>query len=71
MNSNPYLLTLPQLISAKKKIGQVAAFYDPNLYSLSGFDSSSLNPTEFREQVLKFDTDIYIFHHICNLIIIN
>lgn len=50
---NPYLLTLPQLISARKKIGMVAAYYDPVLYSLEGFAAHELNPTEFREQLRR------------------
>ena len=50
---NPYLLTLPQLISAKKKISHVAAFYDPTKYSLKGFDSTALDATEFREQLRR------------------
>lgn len=52
-NVNPYLLTLPQLISARKKIGTVAAYYDPVLYSLEGFAGYELNPTEFREQLRR------------------
>ncbi len=47
---NPYLLTLPQLISAKKKLGVVAANYDAK-YSMSGFDVETLDPSQFREQV--------------------
>jgi len=50
---NPYLLTLPQLLSAKKKIGKVAATYDAHKVSTKGFDSESLNPTEFREQLRR------------------
>jgi hypothetical protein len=50
-NINPYLLTLPQLISAKKKLGVVAASFDPNFYSMSGFDVETLDPSQFREQV--------------------
>jgi Ca2+-binding EF-hand superfamily protein len=53
MSENPYLLTLPQLISAKKKIGQLAAFYDPEKCSFKGFDASALTPTEFREQLRR------------------
>lgn len=49
--TNPYLLTLPELMSAKKKIGRVACFYDHDKMSLSGFDSKALNPTEFRSQL--------------------
>jgi hypothetical protein len=37
MSNNPYLLTLPQLLSAKKKIGRVAAFHDPQKNSFAGF----------------------------------
>jgi hypothetical protein len=53
MSTNPYLLTLPQLISVKKKIGQLAAFYDPSKTSLKAFDSEELNPTQFREQLRR------------------
>lgn len=53
MNQNPYLLTLPQLISAKAKISKVAAYYDPAKYSIKGFDSMGLDPTEFREQMRR------------------
>ena len=52
-SENPYLLTLPQLISAKKKIGKVATFYDPKKSSFKGFDSQALTPTEFREQLRR------------------
>lgn len=51
MVDNAYLLTLPQLLSAKQKIGHVAAFYDPLKSSLKSFDSDALNPTQFREQL--------------------
>ena len=50
---NPYLLTLPELMSAKKKIGGVAAFYDPLKISFRGFDSTALDPTQFREQLRR------------------
>ena len=50
---NPYLLTLPELISAKNKIGHVAGVYDPLKHPLSGFDANALNPTEFREQLRR------------------
>jgi len=53
MSENPYLLTLPQLISAKKKIGKLAAFYDPEKCSFRGFDAAALTPTEFREQLRR------------------
>ena len=52
MNSNknnPYLLTLPQLMTAKQKIGKVACFHDPLKTTLSGFHTEALEPTEFRE----------------------
>jgi hypothetical protein len=51
MSTNTYLLTLPQLLSAKQKISRVALFYDPVKFSLKGFDSEKLDPTEFREQL--------------------
>ena len=51
--NNPYLLTLPQLMSAKKKIGRVAAFFDPTKTSLKGFEATVLTPTEFREQLRR------------------
>ncbi len=51
MSTNPYLLTLPQLLSAKQKIGRVSLFYDPVKFSLKGFDSEKLDPTQFREQL--------------------
>jgi len=53
MSENPYLMTMPQLISAKKKIGQIAAYYDPAKSSFRGFDASALTPTEFREQLRR------------------
>lgn len=46
-------MTMPQLMSAKKKIGQVAAFFDPLKHSFSGFDSVALDPTQFREQLRR------------------
>ena len=48
-SDNAYLLTLPQLLSAKHKIGHVAAFYDPQKYSLKSFEAEALDPTQFRE----------------------
>lgn len=52
-SDNPYLLTLPQLMSAKKKIGRIAAFHDPKKNSFSGFDCAALSPTQFREQLRR------------------
>ena len=52
-SDNPYLLTLPQLLSAKKKLGRVAAYYDPAKTSFKGFESQALDPTEFREQLRR------------------
>ena len=52
-NASPSLMCLPQLMSAKKKIGRIAAFYDPKKISLTGFDSVSLDPTQFREQLRR------------------
>ena len=48
---NPYLLTLPQLLSAKKKIAIVAANYNPLKDTRQGFESEYLTPAEFREQL--------------------
>ena len=50
-STNPFLLTLPELMSAKKKLGQVAAFYDKEKMSMQGFTSKALNATEFRTQL--------------------
>jgi Ca2+-binding EF-hand superfamily protein len=50
-HDNPFLLTLPELMSAKKKIGRAACFYDREKMSLQGFDSHSLTPSEFRSQL--------------------
>jgi hypothetical protein len=33
-STDPRFLTLPQLLSARKKIGTVAAYFDPEKYSL-------------------------------------
>ena len=52
-SGNPYLLTNPHLLSAKKKIGSIAAYYDPKKISFKGFDAAALNPTEFREQLRR------------------
>jgi Ca2+-binding EF-hand superfamily protein len=49
--TNPYLLSMSELISAKKKLGSIAAYYDPSVYSLKGFDTAALTPAEFREQL--------------------
>ena len=52
-SNNPYLLTLPQLMSAKKKIGRIAAFHDPQKNLFNGFDAQALSPTQFREQLRR------------------
>ena len=53
-HENPYLLSLPCLLSAKKKLGLVAAFNDPNDPALKAFmDCDNYNPTEFREQLRR------------------
>ncbi len=52
-SANPYLLTLPQLLSAKKKIGKVASTYDPKEDSFRGFDCSYLTPVQFRHQLRR------------------
>ena len=41
-DKNPYLLTLPQLMSAKSKISKVAEFYDPKSNALRAFDTQRL-----------------------------
>jgi hypothetical protein len=48
---NPFLLTRPELLSAKRKIAQVANGYDPRKISFRGFECHSLDPTTFREQI--------------------
>ena len=51
MAINPsYLMTLPQLISAKKKIGMVAGSYDPTESSIVRdlFVSEELSPSQLR-----------------------
>ena len=51
MAINPaYLMTLPQLISAKKKLGTVAGSYDPQESSIIRdlFVSEELSPSELR-----------------------
>jgi hypothetical protein len=53
VNDNPYLLTRPELLSAKKKLGQSSATYDPSKTSLKGFEAHSLDPTQFREQLRR------------------
>lgn len=46
-------MTLPSLISAKNKLSKIAENYDPNRYSLKGFDSQALTPTQFRQQLIR------------------
>jgi hypothetical protein len=51
---HPRLMTLPQLISAKRKIGIAAAFYDPKSSSLKPFAANeNMTATEFRQQLQK------------------
>mmetsp|Transcript_10477 Transcript_10477/g.15974 ORF Transcript_10477/g.15974 Transcript_10477/m.15974 type:complete len:547 (-) Transcript_10477:149-1789(-) len=52
-SENLHLLTLPELLSAKKKLALASVDYDPQKVSLKGFDSYSLDPTEFREQLRR------------------
>ena len=48
------MLCLPQLLSAKKKIGLVAAFYDHQDDTLKLFaNGTNMNPTQFREQLRR------------------
>lgn len=50
---NPHLLILPQLLSAKKKIGKIAMSFNPekDTLKIKGFESGSLTPAEFKEQL--------------------
>lgn len=51
---HPRLLSLPQLIAAKRKIGIAAAFYDPKSSSLKPFTiNETMTATEFRQQLQK------------------
>lgn len=50
-NHNPFLLSRPELVSAKKKLALVSSTYDPIKTNLKGFEVYSLSPTEFREQL--------------------
>jgi len=52
-DTNPYLLTLPELLSAKKKISRVSAHHDPDKTSFKGLECLYLDPTEFREQLKR------------------
>eukprot|EP01035_Chromulina_nebulosa_P019545 gene19545-25443_t len=54
-HDHPYLLSLPTLISAKKKLAKVAAFYDTKGRSSlkAFFETPYMNPTEFREQLKR------------------
>jgi len=40
-------------MSAKNKLSKIAENYDPNRYSLKGFDSEKLTPTQFRQQLMR------------------
>jgi hypothetical protein len=51
--TNPYLLTLPELLSAKKKISRVSAHHDPEKTSFKGMECLYLDPTQFREQLKR------------------
>ena len=52
-DTNPYLLTLPELLSAKKKISRVSAHHDPEKTTFKGMECLYLDPTEFREQLKR------------------
>jgi len=47
------LLTLPELLSAKKKISRVSAHHDPEKTSFKGLECLYLDPTQFREQLKR------------------
>lgn len=58
-HNHPYLLTLPELITAKKKLGVAAAYFDKDKMSTGGFTSETLNPTEFKSQLrLNFNVEL-------------
>lgn len=49
--ANPHLLALPELLSAKQKIGEVASFNDLGKLDFSGFKKEALEPYAFRQQL--------------------
>lgn len=50
---NPFLLTLPQVLSGRKKLALVAAEYDVDKNPLHAFQTRALTPTQFREQLRR------------------
>jgi hypothetical protein len=50
-SENPFLLTRPELLSAKRKVARAAHGFDPIKTSFKGMECYSLDPTEFREQL--------------------
>lgn len=51
--TNPHLQALPELLSAKKKLGELASFNDAGKLDLSGFKKDALEPYAFRQQLEK------------------
>ena len=51
--TNPYLQALPELLSAKQKLGDLASFNDARKLDLSGFKTDPLEPYSFRQQLEK------------------
>ena len=49
--SNPYLLSSPDLLSARQKLGEVASFNDAGKLDFSGFKREALEPHAFRQQL--------------------
>lgn len=50
---NVHLLSVPELLSAKEKLSEIASFYDPGRYTFGGFQSKNLEPFEFRQQISR------------------
>jgi hypothetical protein len=48
---HPHLMTMPELHTAKEKLGDVAAHYDGLKYNFEGFSAEELEPYEFRQQL--------------------
>ena len=53
MKDNMYLMTVPELLSAKEKLSAVASYYDPARYTFEGFQAKNLEPYEFRQQISR------------------
>lgn len=51
--TNPHLQALPELLSAKQKLGDLASFNDARKLDLSGFKTDPLEPYTFRQLLEK------------------